>query len=80
MSEIERLPGCSKKISGLFLEWTTTGTLSEVELLNSDPQLSVIASFYEIWGVGATTAREFYARGKFRPRLQGKQNIQLLTD
>lgn len=66
-TELERLPGCSTKISRLFQEWKTTGTLGEVEMTTSDPKLSVIALFYEIWGVGDTTAREFYRKGKLRP-------------
>lgn len=62
-TEVERLPGCSSKIGQLYHEWKTEGRLREVEEARFDPHLSVLAGFYDIWGVGAKTARDFYAKG-----------------
>jgi len=58
--EILALPGCDQKIAHLFHEYQTTGRLLAVEDLEADPALKVLREFYEIWGVGAKTAREFY--------------------
>lgn len=58
--EILALPGCDQKIASLFHEYKTTGRLQAVEDLEADPALKVLREFYEIWGVGAKTAREFY--------------------
>ena len=58
--EILALPGCDQKIASLFHEYETTGRLRAVEDLEADPALKVLREFYEIWGVGAKTAREFY--------------------
>ena len=58
--EILALPGCDQKIASLFHEYNTTGRLQAVEDLEADPALKVLREFYEIWGVGAKTAREFY--------------------
>ena len=58
--EILALPGCDQKIASLFHEYNSTGYLQAVEDLEADPALKVLREFYEIWGVGAKTAREFY--------------------
>ena len=58
--EILALPGCDQKIASLFHEYKSTGHLQAVEDLEADPALKVLREFYEIWGVGAKTAREFY--------------------
>ena len=58
--EILALPGCDQKIASLFHEYNSTGRLQAVEDLEADPALKVLREFYEIWGVGAKTAREFY--------------------
>ena len=58
--EILALPGCDQKIASLFHEYKTTSHLRAVEDLEADPALKVLREFYEIWGVGAKTAREFY--------------------
>ncbi|KAH9910041.1 Nucleotidyltransferase [Xylariomycetidae sp. FL2044] len=62
-SEVLRLPGCSDKIAGLFREWKEHGCLPDVENQYKQPRLHVLNLFYDIWGVGATTAREFYNKG-----------------
>ena len=58
--EILALPGCDQKIAHLFHEYQTTNRLLAVEDLEADPALKVLREFYEIWGVGTKTAREFY--------------------
>ena len=59
-AEILALPGCDQKIAHLFHEYQTTGHLRAVDDLEADPALKVLREFYEIWGVGAKIAREFY--------------------
>jgi DNA polymerase IV len=58
--EILALPGCDAKIANLYVEWSNTGTIKAVEDIEADEDLQVLRLFYEIWGVGATTAREFF--------------------
>ena len=58
--EILGLPGCNEKIAELFREYRGSGSLTAVEDINSDESLKVLELFYNIWGVGATTAREWY--------------------
>ncbi|KAK4191658.1 hypothetical protein QBC35DRAFT_486730 [Podospora australis] len=62
-SEVARLPGCGAKIAGLFQEFKETGFLFEAREDETDPKLAVLKQFYEIWGVGEGTAREFYNKG-----------------
>lgn len=59
--EILALPGCDQKIAHLFDEYqTSNGQLQAVADIEADPALEVLGEFYEIWGVGAKTARDFY--------------------
>jgi len=58
--EILTIPGCEVKIANLFVEYKNSGTLKAVEDIESSEDLQILKFFYEIWGVGATTAREFY--------------------
>lgn len=58
--EILALPGCDAKIANLYVEWANTGQIKAVEDIEADEDLKVLRLFYDIWGVGATTAREFY--------------------
>lgn len=59
--EILTLPGCDQKIAHLFHEYqTSNGKLQAVADVEADPVLKILGEFYEIWGVGAKTAREFY--------------------
>ena len=61
MREVLALPGCDQKIGYLFHEWQDSGgTIQAVADIESDQVLTVLRQFYEIWGVGAKTAREFY--------------------
>ncbi len=61
--EVERLPGCSTKIAGVWDGWRDKGFVQEVEDAKTDVKLSVLKLFYDIWGVAETTAREFYNKG-----------------
>lgn len=47
----------------LFQEFKEAGHLQEVEDAKSDSKLSVLSTFYDIWGVAETPAREFYNQG-----------------
>ncbi|KAF2233485.1 Nucleotidyltransferase [Viridothelium virens] len=64
--EILQLPGCDTKIANLWVEYRNSeqGALSAATDAEHDPTLRVLRLFHDIWGVGATTAREFhYDRG-----------------
>ncbi|KJZ75664.1 hypothetical protein HIM_04821 [Hirsutella minnesotensis 3608] len=61
--EIARLPGCGTKIAELYEQWRQTGQTGEAAAAASDPKITVLQLFYNIWGVGDTTAREFYRKG-----------------
>ncbi|MCJ1485781.1 hypothetical protein MMC06_005956 [Schaereria dolodes] len=59
--EILALPGCDQKIAHLFDEWqTSSGNIQAVADFEADPVMKTLRLFYNIWGVGAITAREFY--------------------
>ena len=59
-AEVAALPGCNEKIARLFREFQAKGYLDVVEESRTDPALSTIEEFYNVWGVGATTARKWY--------------------
>nr|UWK20214.1 DNA polymerase family X member [Trichoderma stromaticum] len=61
--EIERLPGCGAKIARLYQQWTDAGCTDETSTAATDAELVVLKKFYDIWGVGDTTARQFFKRG-----------------
>ncbi|KAH7067757.1 hypothetical protein FB567DRAFT_255198 [Paraphoma chrysanthemicola] len=58
--ELSQLPGCDEKTAVLFVEWKNTGKIQAVEDYENDEAMKVLRSFYDIWGVGAKTARHFY--------------------
>ncbi|KAF1344855.1 DNA polymerase beta-like protein [Delphinella strobiligena] len=58
--EILQLPGCDIKIANLYIEYINTGKMKPAEDAEDNEELKVLRLFYNIWGVGATTAREFY--------------------
>lgn len=68
--EVARLPGCGRKIAELYQEWKDTGKTNEAGEIEADQRLSVLALFYDIWGVGDVTARDFYNKGERDPRPQ----------
>ena len=60
-ADSELCVSCDQKIAHLFHEYqASNGKLQAVADLEADPALKVLREFYEIWGVGAKTAREFY--------------------
>ncbi|KAH0493680.1 hypothetical protein TgHK011_000336 [Trichoderma gracile] len=61
--EIERLPGCGVKIARLYQQWTVTGSTDDTRAAETDTEMAVLKMFYEIWGVGDVTARQFYNKG-----------------
>ncbi|KAF9775069.1 hypothetical protein IL306_006894 [Fusarium sp. DS 682] len=61
--EVARLPGCGDRIAEIWHHWKETGESVEVREANADPKITVLKLFYNIWGVGAVTAREFYQKG-----------------
>ena len=58
--EIAQLPGCDEKTALLFVEWKNTGKIQAVQDFFDDEAMKVLRGFYDIWGVGAKTARNFY--------------------
>ena len=58
--EILTLPGCDVKIANLWVEFKNTGHIEAAKDAENDEGLTILRLFYNIWGVGATTAREFY--------------------
>ncbi|KAG6037299.1 hypothetical protein E4U41_005223 [Claviceps citrina] len=62
-AEIELLPGCSTKIVEIYQQWAKHGHSTETLLAASDTKLSTLQLFYDIWGVGDATARDFYRKG-----------------
>lgn len=66
-AEIARLPGCGRKIAELYQEWRATGRTREAGEIDADPRLAVLALFYDTWGVGDVTARDFYRKGERNP-------------
>ncbi|OAA44934.1 DNA polymerase lambda, fingers domain protein [Metarhizium rileyi] len=61
--DIERLPGCGTKIAELYQEWLVDGETKETAAAASDAKISAMKLFYDIWGVGDATAREFTRKG-----------------
>ncbi|EXJ95338.1 hypothetical protein A1O1_00458 [Capronia coronata CBS 617.96] len=64
--EVNRLPGCNEKIAMLWSEWYHSGeedserSIQTVRDLDNDVDLQHLQLFWNIWGVGAETARKFY--------------------
>ncbi|KAI8942166.1 hypothetical protein NX059_000254 [Plenodomus lindquistii] len=58
--ELAQLPGCDEKTAVLFVEWKNTGKIQAVQDYENDEALKILRLFYDIWGVGAKTARNFY--------------------
>lgn len=49
----------------LYEEWHTSGQTEEIRTSEADPKVGVLRTFYNIWGVGDTNARDFYQKGMF---------------
>ncbi|KAL4820027.1 high-affinity nickel-transport protein-domain-containing protein [Aspergillus spinulosporus] len=67
-SQILSLPGCDSKIANLFVEFKASenGTIAAAEALDIDPDLRTLYTFYNIWGVGSKTARDFFYARQWR--------------
>ncbi|KAF7594556.1 hypothetical protein BBP40_009004 [Aspergillus hancockii] len=67
-SEILTLPGCDTKIAHLFAEYQSSedNSIPAAKTLDTDPVLRTLHTFYNIWGVGAKTARDFYYTRDYR--------------
>ena len=66
-NEILALPGCDQKVAHLFHEWQTSGgKIRAVIDIEADKVLTVLRHFYDIWGVGAITARQWYYDQQWR--------------
>lgn len=61
--DVESIQGCGPKIGEIFHQWIATQTSSELLALSRDKQLQTRQLFYGIWGVGESTALEFYEKG-----------------
>lgn len=66
--EILQLPGCNDKIANLWIEMRNSGEIKAAKDADNDETLKALRDFYGIWGVGATTAREFYYDRGWRDR------------
>ncbi|KAF2836871.1 Nucleotidyltransferase [Patellaria atrata CBS 101060] len=64
--EIIQLPGCDLKIANLWIEWKNTGRIKEAEEAENEGDMPILKLFWEIWGVGATSAREFLYKNGWR--------------
>jgi DNA polymerase IV len=61
--EILRLPGCDVKIANLWIEYRNTDHIAAASEVDTDDTLVILNKFYQIWGVGDKTARDFFNRG-----------------
>ncbi|WEW57822.1 DNA-directed DNA polymerase [Emydomyces testavorans] len=66
--EVVTLPGCETRIANWFAEWkqSPNGTLEAASQLDTDPVYSTLKLFYDIWGVGPKSARDFYYHRQWR--------------
>ncbi|KAI0798866.1 hypothetical protein GGR55DRAFT_671703 [Xylaria sp. FL0064] len=62
-AEVARLPGCGPKVVELYKQWKENRSLDDLEEAASSSKMKVLLLFYDIWGVGAKTANDFYNRG-----------------
>jgi len=62
-SEVNEIPGLGKKMADKVAEILESGQLSKRVELQNDKKLKVVEIFGEIWGVGPTTAEQFYNQG-----------------
>ncbi|BFZ60454.1 hypothetical protein YB2330_001490 [Saitoella coloradoensis] len=61
--ELGKVPGVGQKITMLTREWLQTGRLTEVEALEKDEEFTTCRLFWNIWGVGPSTAKHLYQQG-----------------
>ncbi|KAK6543719.1 hypothetical protein TWF694_000453 [Orbilia ellipsospora] len=65
ISQVRALPGCDDKIAALWYEFTQEpyGSLEVLMEMESSKYYRTLQLFYNIWGCGAHTARQFYKMG-----------------
>jgi DNA polymerase IV len=64
--ELLQLPACEGKAAVLFVEWKNSGKIQAVEDFENDEDMKILRLFYDIWGVGAKTARQFYYNNNWK--------------
>ncbi|EEP75931.1 conserved hypothetical protein [Uncinocarpus reesii 1704] len=66
--EVLTIPGCETRIANWFAEWKQSpdGSLEAANQLDTDPVYSTLNLFYNIWGIGAKSARDFYYHRQWR--------------
>ncbi len=62
-AEVMRLPNIGPKMGLVWQQWKDTGHIDEVDEIEADPAMHSLNIFYNIHGVGAVTARNFYNNG-----------------
>jgi DNA polymerase IV len=61
--EVLRLPGVGEKMTSIWEEWNTYGSIKEVHRINNDEKLNICNTFWNIYDVGPKTARDWYDKG-----------------
>jgi DNA polymerase lambda len=59
-----KLPGIGAKIADKICEIISTGHLQKADKMAGDERVQTMELFNDIWGVGPTTALEWYNKGK----------------
>ncbi|KAF3937788.1 hypothetical protein ABW19_dt0205378 [Dactylella cylindrospora] len=66
ISQLHSMPGCEKKIAALWYEFTHSDPPGRIEILDEIENSSyykTLELFYNVWGAGAHSARNFYRLG-----------------
>ncbi|KAI8343108.1 hypothetical protein BC941DRAFT_410441 [Chlamydoabsidia padenii] len=77
--EALQLKGIGKKTGRIIEDYLNTGEVPDIALVKEDPEFKTLELFYNIHGVGATTAREWYHKG-YQSLENVKSNEQLSKD
>ena len=64
--QLRKIPGCGKKIVAEFKQFIEIGTIDEVEALKESSEFQTLKLFWNVWGVGARTARTWYFQHGWR--------------
>eukprot|EP00158_Paraphelidium_tribonemae_P004413 Partr_v1_DN26741_c0_g1_i2_m8463 putative Polymerase (DNA directed) len=62
-SEAEMINGVGPKMARMVRDFLHTGSIGEVQQLEKDPMLPVLAKFESIYSVGPATAKQWYEQG-----------------
>ncbi|KAI8086268.1 uncharacterized protein BX664DRAFT_359810 [Halteromyces radiatus] len=79
VNEAFQLKGIGKKTGRIVEDYLKKGTVPDLETLKEDEEFKTLKLFYNIHGVGATTAREWYHKGH-RTLEEVKKNESLSRD